>query len=113
ETITAKELIASGQSWASWFHPAGVFMPDDRVAVIRDDYDLPQEIAIVGTGTDRVLVSLASAGTDYIRSVAGSAENVSWSAPDGTTIDGILCKPAGPGPFPLILSVHGGPVGAY
>jgi dipeptidyl aminopeptidase/acylaminoacyl peptidase len=113
ETITAKELVASTQSWASWFYPAGAFTSDGRVVVVRDDYDTPQQIAIVGTGTDQVLASLAHPGTDYIRSVAGSATNVSWSAPDGTAIEGILCTPPGAGPFPLILHVHGGPIGAY
>ena len=113
ETITAKELVASAQSWASWFNPAGAFTSDGRVVVVRDDYDLPQQIAIVGTGADQVLASLAHAGTDYIRSVAGSATNVSWSAPDGTLIEGVLCTPPGAGPFPLVLNVHGGPIGAY
>ena len=113
EKITAQELAASGQSWASWFYPAGAFTSDGRVVVVRDDYDLPQQIAIVGAGTDEVLASLAHAGTDYIRSVAGSATNVSWSAPDGTAIEGVLCTPPGAGPFPLVLHVHGGPIGAY
>ena len=113
ETITGRELAASAQSWASWFNPAGAFTSDGRVVVVRDDYDLPQQVAIVGTGADQVLASLAHAGTDYIRSVAGSATNVSWSAPDGTAIEGVLCTPPGAGPFPLVLHVHGGPIGAY
>src|SRR5260221_10281757 len=113
ETITAKELVASAKSWASWFYPAGAFTSDGRVVVIRDDYDVPQEIAIVGTGAGQVLASLAHAGSDYIRSAAGSATNVGWSAPDGTPIEGVLCTPPGAGPFPLVLHVHGGPVGAY
>jgi dipeptidyl aminopeptidase/acylaminoacyl peptidase len=113
ETITAKELVESAQSWASWLYPGGVFTSDDRVIVIRDDYDLPQEIAIVAAGADQVLASLAHPGTDYIRSVAGSAANVSWTAPDGTPIEGVVCTPAGAGPFPLVLHVHGGPIGAY
>ncbi len=113
ETITAKELDASAQSWASWFYPAGAFTSDGRIVVVRDDYDTPQQIAIVGTGADQVLASLAHAGTDYLRSVAGSAAEVSWSAPDGTQIEGVLCTPPGAGPFPLVLNVHGGPIGAY
>jgi dipeptidyl aminopeptidase/acylaminoacyl peptidase len=113
ETITASELAVSAQSWASWFYPAGAFTSDGQVVVVRDDYDLPQQIAIVGTGTDQVLASLAHAGTDYVRSVAGAAANVSWSAPDGTVIEGVLCTPPGAGPFPLVLHVHGGPIGAY
>ncbi len=113
EAITGKELATSAQSWASWFYPGGAFTSDGRVVVIRDDYDSPQQIAIVDAGADQVLTSVAQAGTDYIRSVAGLAANVSWSAPDGTAIEGILCTPPGAGPFPLILHVHGGPVGAY
>ena len=113
ESITAQELVASEQSWASWFYPAGAFTSSDRLVVIRNDYDLPQEIAIVGNGADKVLASLAHAGTDYIRSVAGSATNVSWGAPDETVIEGVLCTPLGTGPFPLVLHVHGGPIGSY
>jgi len=113
KTITAKELASSGQSWASWFHPAGAFTSDGRLVVIRSDYQTPQEIAIVGTGADQVLASLTHAGTDYIRSIAGSATDVSWTAPDGTVIEGIVCTPPGDGPFPLVLDIHGGPIGAY
>jgi len=113
EAITGREVAASAQSWASWFNPAGAFTADGRVVVVRDDYDLPQQVAIVGTDAGQVLASLAHAGTDYIRSLAGSAANVTWSAPDGTAIEGVLCTPPGTGPFPLVLHVHGGPVGAY
>jgi dipeptidyl aminopeptidase/acylaminoacyl peptidase len=113
ETITGSELAASPQSWASGFYPAGAFTADGRLVVIRSDYDLPPEIAIAGRDADQVLASLAHAGTDYIRSVAGSAASVSWNAPDGTLIEGVLCTPAGAGPFPLVLHVHGGPIGAY
>ncbi len=113
QTISGKELAVSAQSWASWFNPAGVFTSDGRLVVIRDDYGTPQQIAIIGTGDDQVLASLAHAGTDYIRSVGGSAEDISWTAPDGTVIEGVLCTPPGTGPFPLVLNVHGGPIGAY
>jgi dipeptidyl aminopeptidase/acylaminoacyl peptidase len=114
ETLTSKEVAASEQSWASWFYPGGAFASDGRVVVIRDDYDLPPEIAVIGgDGGEEVLASLAHPGTDYLRSIAGSAENVSWTAPDGQTIEGVLCTPSGTGPFPLVLNVHGGPIGAY
>ncbi|MFT4038699.1 MAG: S9 family peptidase [Thermomicrobiales bacterium] len=43
----------------------------------------------------------------------GAHEAISWLAPDGTAIDGVLLLPAGAtradGPFPLVVSVHGGP----
>jgi dipeptidyl aminopeptidase/acylaminoacyl peptidase len=112
DTITAKERAVSARSWASWFNPAGVFTADGRVIVLQDDYDTPQQVTIVGPGDQQVLASLAHPGTDYITSVAGSAANVSWTAPDGTAIEGVLCTPPGAGPFPLVLHVHGGPIGA-
>jgi dipeptidyl aminopeptidase/acylaminoacyl peptidase len=112
KTLTTEEVAASAQSWASWFYPAGAFTSDGRVVVIREDYDLPQQIAVVGTDADQMLASVAHAGTDYLRSVAGSAASVSWSAPDGTAIEGVLCTPPGAGPFPLVLHIHGGPIGA-
>src|SRR5690606_11098595 len=37
-------------------------------------------------------------------------EPIRWKAPDGLEIHGWLLKPAGAGPFPLIMDVHGGPV---
>ncbi|HEY1616551.1 MAG TPA: S9 family peptidase [Streptosporangiaceae bacterium] len=113
EKVTGTELAASAQSWASWFYPSGAFTADGRVIVARDDYATPQQVAILGPGADQVLASLAHDGTGYLRSVAGSAENVSWTAPDGTLIEGVLCAPPGKGPFPLILNVHGGPIWAY
>ncbi|MEH1017479.1 S9 family peptidase [Micromonospora sp. CPCC 206060] len=32
-----------------------------------------------------------------------------WSAPDGTEIRGLLLRPTGDGPFPLVVIAHGGP----
>ncbi|MFN2538605.1 MAG: alpha/beta hydrolase family protein, partial [Mycobacteriales bacterium] len=33
--------------------------------------------------------------------------------PDGTRIEGLLCTPAGEGPHPLVIKIHGGPVWSY
>jgi dipeptidyl aminopeptidase/acylaminoacyl peptidase len=44
----------------------------------------------------------------------GSREMISWKSTDGTTIEGVLHKPADfqPGrPYPLLVVVHGGPTG--
>jgi dipeptidyl aminopeptidase/acylaminoacyl peptidase len=38
---------------------------------------------------------------------------VRWTAPDGLEIHGWLLKPAGAGPYPLVMEVHGGPVWLY
>ncbi|MBV8207929.1 MAG: S9 family peptidase [Acidobacteria bacterium] len=44
----------------------------------------------------------------------GSAEMVSWKSRDGTTIEGVLHKPADYDPakkYPLLVIIHGGPTG--
>jgi dienelactone hydrolase len=44
------------------------------------------------------------------------AERIRWTAPDSTTIEGMLLRPpasAGPGPHPLVTVLHGGPASAY
>jgi dipeptidyl aminopeptidase/acylaminoacyl peptidase len=47
----------------------------------------------------------------------GSQERVSWAAPDGLEIEGLLILPPGAtradGPFPLMTLVHGGPYWRY
>ncbi|WP_240434453.1 S9 family peptidase [Streptomyces sp. YIM 130001] len=95
------------------FHPDGSFTADGRVLTIQESYELPQQLVLTAADGDQVLASVADPGTDYLRSVAGSAQALSWSAPDGTEIEGIVCKPAGDGPFPLVVNIHGGPVWGF
>src|SRR6202042_44488 len=66
-----------------------------------------------GDGALAEVASLRHPGADYLTSVAGTIEPVRWAAPDGLEIEGLLCVPDGPGPHPLIVHVHGGPVWAY
>ncbi|MCX4911683.1 S9 family peptidase [Streptomyces sp. NBC_00878] len=42
-----------------------------------------------------------------------SAERFTWSAPDGQVIEGLLVTPPTPGPYPLVVNIHGGPVWAW
>ncbi len=95
------------------FHPDGAFTADGRVCTVQESYDLPQRLVLSTVDGERVLASIAHPGTDYLGSVAGTAEPVAWTAPDGTEIEGVLCKPAGDGPFPLVVNIHGGPVWSY
>lgn len=47
----------------------------------------------------------------------GRQERLSWTAPDGLALDGLLILPPGEtredGPFPLVVLVHGGPYGRW
>ncbi|MBP2367402.1 S9 family peptidase [Pseudonocardia parietis] len=95
------------------FHPDGAFTADGRVCTIEESYELPQQLVLIGPDGDQVLASIAHPGTDYLRSVAGTAEAITWNAPDGTEIEAILCTPDGEGPFPLVVNIHGGPIWAF
>lgn len=91
--------------------PHASFARDGSMAVVHDDYSHYPAIAVVTDGVERVDLSLAPPGIEELLSSSGSVETVTWKAPDGETIDGWLCRPTGAGPFPLVLHVHGGPVG--
>jgi dipeptidyl aminopeptidase/acylaminoacyl peptidase len=74
----------------------------------------PPELVVVGEdGAVTTVVDTSHAGTEVIRSSIGSQRAITWTAPDGLAISGILALPAGEPPFPLILEVHGGPVWAF
>ncbi len=66
-----------------------------------------------GPATVRPIVETAHAGTDAARATIAERRPVSWDAPDGQRIEGILTLPHGEPPFPLIVQVHGGPVWAF
>ena len=42
-----------------------------------------------------------------------ATESVTWKAPDGLEIQGWLLRPKGEGPHPLVMNIHGGPVGHW
>jgi dipeptidyl aminopeptidase/acylaminoacyl peptidase len=94
-------------------YPQGRFRPDGSVAVVLHSYARYPELSLVGDSGTRTVASLRHPGADYLTSVAGAIEPVRWPAPDGLEIEGLLCVPDGPGPYPLVVFVHGGPVWAY
>ncbi len=94
-------------------YPAAEFAPDGTAALVLESYDSPQAITVVGEDGAVELASLAHPGTGWLRSASGTAEPLTWFAPDGLRIQGIVCRPPGEGPFPLVVFVHGGPVSSF
>ena len=77
-------------------------------------YGVPPALSVVEPdGAPRELASFAHDGTEWLTSAGGKIERVAWEAPDGVSIEGFLVTPAGPGPHPLIVNIHGGPVWAW
>ena len=107
------EEIWSSHETSGDRYPQGRFLPDGSIGIVLHSYVRYPELAFVRDGGTATAAPLGHPGADYIASVAGCIEPVRWSAPDGLEIEGLLCVPDRPGPHPLIVLVHGGPVWAY
>lgn len=99
--------------------PAGFIFPEiaplgaraeDLLFVAESFVDAPVLMALEN-GRERAIRRLGTGEAEAaVRALGVSARDVSWTAPDGLTIHGWLLTPAGEGPHPLIMHVHGGPV---
>jgi dipeptidyl aminopeptidase/acylaminoacyl peptidase len=94
-------------------YPQGGFLPDGSIGAVLSSYVRYPELVFIRDGGTQTVASLRHPGADYLSGVAGTIEPVRWQAPDGLEIEGLLAVPPGPGPHPLIVHVHGGPVWAY
>lgn len=120
-TVAGVHDVQTGDSTETWSssatcgdrYPVASFLADGSAAMVHHGYSVYPELAWLRDGKLETAASLRHAGADYIREIAGDIEPVAWSAPDGWEIQGLLCTPDAPGPHPLVLFVHGGPVWAY
>ncbi|MGW4031272.1 prolyl oligopeptidase family serine peptidase [Streptomyces sp. NPDC004838] len=84
------------------------------IACMTSGYGSPPALTLLEPGTaPRELLSFTHDGTDHLAAVGGTIERIAWQAPDGVTIEGLLVSPPGPGPHPLVINIHGGPVWAW
>jgi dipeptidyl aminopeptidase/acylaminoacyl peptidase len=79
-------------------------------AIVTTDLSAGEVVVFAGGG-ERVV-------TDFGARLARSAslrpyQELAGSAPDGYPVHGWLVKPAGQGPFPVLLDIHGGPQAQY
>jgi dipeptidyl aminopeptidase/acylaminoacyl peptidase len=81
------------------------------VAAVVSDATSAGEVVVLRDGEETRV-------TDFGAALARSAslrpmEELEATAPDGARVHGWVLKPPGPGPFPVILMVHGGPFAQY
>jgi dipeptidyl aminopeptidase/acylaminoacyl peptidase len=87
---------------------------DEGFAITTESWHHPTDLVVIGEdGVRRSIAPSAHAGTDLVASWIGARRRLAWTAPDGREIEGLITLPEGEGPFPLIVSVHGGPIWAY
>ncbi len=111
-TGSATELWANGESFGQWY-PQAEPLGQGGFAAVLESYDCPPEIAVFRDGKPETVASFAHDGTRFLSEVGGRLERTSWTAEDGREIEALLVVPDGPGPHPLVVNVHGGPVWAY
>lgn len=120
-TVFGEADTASGEIHEIWstrescgrFVPHAAPMRDGAVALVLQSYHRFPELVVVRDGTPSSVADLSHAGSAYLLRVGGTLDDVRWTAPDGLHIEGLLARPGTPGPHPLIVNVHGGPVWAY
>jgi len=114
-------------------YPEAAWSADGTVFAVAESWSAAPHVVTVTGGVERTVVDLAHDGTaELLRRVGAAASGagtggptgaetgtgggirpVSWTAPDGLEVEGLLVTPDAPGPHPLVLDVHGGPVWAW
>jgi dipeptidyl aminopeptidase/acylaminoacyl peptidase len=95
-------------------YPAAWPVPGrDAFALVLHSYERYPAIAIVEGGKARIVADFADAGSAYVAACGGTLAETTWRGRDGLEIDGFFIAPDGPGPHPLVVNVHGGPVWAF
>jgi dipeptidyl aminopeptidase/acylaminoacyl peptidase len=112
------DLFRSTEVWRSIHRtPSGLRFPE-IAALGREPSDCVfacegyfenQRLLSIRKGVEKTIMQMVS-GADPDLAGLGSSESISWTAPDGLALNGWLLKPAGQGPHPLVLDIHGGPV---
>jgi dipeptidyl aminopeptidase/acylaminoacyl peptidase len=96
--------------WAG--QAAGLTVSDDAsvIAVLTSTAYAPRDVR---AGSPGALVRISDTRPELRGVTWGTQERLSWRAPDGLEIDGVLILPPGrsraDGPFSLVTVVHGGP----
>ncbi|MEY9863821.1 dipeptidyl aminopeptidase/acylaminoacyl peptidase [Catenulispora sp. GAS73] len=121
DTVIGEYTVSSGACRTLWrtSQTCGDLLPDlaasgGTTALVTHGYGQPRAVATLSAdGAAERRLSLAHAGSRYLAASGGTSEPVAWQGPDGRTIEGILVTPSGPGPHPLVVHLHGGPVWAW
>ena len=113
ETGVATELW-SGRECTGLYQPdLGGLGADGRPVLVLERSDLPPRLVRLGDHGHDVLLDSARPGSDHVVATTGRTSDLRWHSSDGMAMEGLVTVPDGDGPHPLVVHVHGGPVGAY
>jgi dipeptidyl aminopeptidase/acylaminoacyl peptidase len=83
----------------------------DRLAVIWGRGDQPTCLATIDATRGKLTVVAHGAAIGFEAAETPLPEAMTWTSSDGTTVHGLLYRPAGAERPPIIVRVHGGPTG--
>ena len=95
--------------------PRDAWVPSSGFAVVRNNWMLPPEIGLVDIrGNYKTIVSFDHDGCKWVQHQLGDCKTITWQAPDGLDIHGLLYLPLkGSTPCRTVLNIHGGPFSAF
>ena len=85
----------------------GVARTDSIVVAAVADPGTCGELVALAAGTELPLTSFAAVAAPL------PPAEITTAAPDGYPVHGWIVRPAGPGPHPVLLMIHGGPFSQY
>ncbi|WP_436698085.1 alpha/beta hydrolase family protein [Nocardioides sp. BYT-33-1] len=103
----------SGSETLTGWTPEGSVDVDGRIYGIAESFHRYPRLVRIHADRVHTVHDLSHPGAEAHLAAGQRLRSLSWPAPDGLTIEGLLVLPAGQGPFPLLLNVHGGPVSAW
>jgi len=109
---SAAQQITQGNG----LHHAASFSDNgEMMAFLYEDTSTPHEVHVSSTSSFEKS-RITALHEEVPKPPMGETEMLTWTAPDGMEIEGLLTYPAGyeeGDQVPLVLSVHGGPAGVY
>ena len=110
---TAREIWVGSGACGGGAYPAGAPVGSGSAfAAVIAGWDRAQAVVVIDGETSVTVADFAHAGTAVRNHWIAERRRLRWTAPDGLEIEGFLTLPRGEPPFPTVLHVHGGPIGA-